>query len=63
MSDHRLTEAAVEGFRDSLRLANDLVVGLVRAPLAVVNSFVHHDRRKDAEDENGKRTAEPSVHG
>jgi hypothetical protein len=61
MGDHRLTTAAVEGFKESLQLANDLVVGIVRAPLAVVSSFIHHETRKKSAapkpEEQSKRIA------
>ena len=61
MSDHRLTTAAVEGFRDSLQLANDLIVSIVRAPFDVVSAFVRHERRladqRSMRDERSKGVA------
>jgi hypothetical protein len=44
MTDERLKAAAVEGFKDSLQLANDLLTGLFTVPVAIVSSFVHHAR-------------------
>lgn len=61
MSDHRLTTAAAEGFKDSLQLANDLLVSIVRAPFDVVRAFVRHERRIGDEppkrDEGSRRAA------
>jgi hypothetical protein len=64
MTEKQLRTAAVEGFKESLQLANDLVVGIIRAPVMIVSSFVHHDDRSPAAQttsQQEKRKSEPAI--
>ena len=58
MREQDLKAAAIDGFKGSFQLAGELVQGLVRTPIVVLNAFVHHT--KPPETPSNRRSPEDS---